>query len=90
MAGLSEQLSFSLDEVVIDKTGIGGTFDIHLDLHDLSQPSRSAHGSDDLNAAPDPDGSAAAAIEKLGLKLESTKAPREFLVIDHVERPSVN
>ena len=28
--------------------------------------------------------------EQLGLKLESAKAPVEFLVIDHVERPSEN
>jgi uncharacterized protein (TIGR03435 family) len=28
--------------------------------------------------------------ESLGLKLEPAKAPVEFLVIDHVERPSEN
>jgi uncharacterized protein (TIGR03435 family) len=28
--------------------------------------------------------------EQLGLKLEPTKGPRDFLVIDHVERPSEN
>ncbi len=28
--------------------------------------------------------------EQLGLKLESTKGPVEFLVIDHVEKPSAN
>ena len=30
------------------------------------------------------------ALEKLGLHLEKTKAPREFIVIDHIERPSPN
>jgi bla regulator protein blaR1 len=29
-------------------------------------------------------------VEKLGLRLESTKGPGRFLVIDHVERPSAN
>ena len=28
--------------------------------------------------------------EQLGLKLESKKAPVEFLIIDHVEKPSEN
>jgi uncharacterized protein (TIGR03435 family) len=28
--------------------------------------------------------------EQLGLKLEPTKAPREFIVIDHVERLTPN
>jgi uncharacterized protein (TIGR03435 family) len=28
--------------------------------------------------------------EQLGLKLESTKAPVDVLVIDHVEKPSEN
>jgi uncharacterized protein (TIGR03435 family) len=30
------------------------------------------------------------ALEKIGLKLESTSGTEEFLVIDHVERPSRN
>jgi uncharacterized protein (TIGR03435 family) len=29
-------------------------------------------------------------LKDLGLKLESTKAPVETLVIDHMERPSEN
>lgn len=28
--------------------------------------------------------------EQLGLKLETTKGPVEFLVIDRIERPSAN
>jgi uncharacterized protein (TIGR03435 family) len=28
--------------------------------------------------------------EQLGLKLESSKGPVEFLIIDHVEHPTVN
>ena len=31
-----------------------------------------------------------AAVEQLGLKLEPIRVPREFIVIDHVERPSPN
>jgi uncharacterized protein (TIGR03435 family) len=32
----------------------------------------------------------AAVQQQLGLKLESTKAPAEVLVIDHAEKPSSN
>ncbi len=28
--------------------------------------------------------------QQLGLKLEPTKGPADFLVIDHIERPSAN
>ena len=31
-----------------------------------------------------------AALGQLGLRLEPTRAPREFIVIDRVERPSAN
>jgi uncharacterized protein (TIGR03435 family) len=31
-----------------------------------------------------------AAVEKLGLHLEKSKASREFIVIEHVEKPSEN
>jgi len=31
-----------------------------------------------------------AALEDIGLKLVTTKAPRRHLVIDHVEKPSAN
>jgi uncharacterized protein (TIGR03435 family) len=30
------------------------------------------------------------ALEKLGLRLEKSKAPREFIVIEHIERPWPN
>ena len=44
-------------------------------------------------AATDPTGGTSlftAMQEQLGLKLEGTKAPREILVIERVERPSEN
>jgi uncharacterized protein (TIGR03435 family) len=98
MAGLCMQLSASLDRDVIDKTGIAGTFDIHLDLsmRDLFPGFHgdSVGGSDDPAAVQltptDPTGSIFAALRKLGLKLEPGKGAAELLVIDHVERPSEN
>jgi uncharacterized protein (TIGR03435 family) len=78
-----------LDSPVIDKTGVAGMFDFHLEF---------GYGIPNAKlrlppAAPpdDPDGPTIfTAVEKLGLKLERTKGPGEFLIIDHVERPSEN
>jgi uncharacterized protein (TIGR03435 family) len=85
MADLALNLSASgqLDREVIDKTGVRGKFDIHLDLF---TPRRN-EGS----AEPDPADSFAAvqaALGKAGLKLVAGKGPGEFSVIDSVERPS--
>jgi uncharacterized protein (TIGR03435 family) len=100
MAGLCLQLSGRLDREVIDKTGIGGMFNFRLEAPPAYLfPDLSADGSSGLRdpsspmTTPDsPDVYAAiqAALQKLGLKLERTKGPDEFLVIDRVERPSEN
>lgn len=101
MAGLCLQFSTRLDREVIDKTGITGMFDIHLDLPrayylaglppdrlppDLSDPTAPV-------VRPDPTEIFAllqSAVQAVGLKLERTTGSDEFLVIDHVEKPSEN
>ncbi len=73
-------LSTYTGRVVIDKTGITGTFYAHLEF------------ASDMAVQDDASGPSlfTALEEQLGLKLESTKSPVEVLVIDHVERPSEN
>jgi uncharacterized protein (TIGR03435 family) len=45
----------------------------------------------DSDTSEEPAASIFTALEQqLGLKLESVKAPRGFLVIDHIERPTTN
>jgi uncharacterized protein (TIGR03435 family) len=71
-----------------DQTGLTGLYDVVLTLPDMPPPSPVAPGG---TSASDPGGSFVSTIvESLGLKLESTKAPVETLVIDHMERPSEN
>ena len=71
-----------------DKTGLTGLYDIVLAQGQIAVDRPSAQ---DASAASDPGGNSAPAMaEALGLKLESTKAPVETLVIDHMERPSEN
>jgi uncharacterized protein (TIGR03435 family) len=64
---------------VLDRTGLEGTYNFTLKW------------TSDEDAAGGNGPSLFTAIqEQLGLKLESTKAPLDVLVIDHVERPSEN
>jgi uncharacterized protein (TIGR03435 family) len=76
---------------VVDKTGLTGLFDIHLEYSD----------NDARSAAAGLDGLATSAVatkpsifraleEQLGLKLTSDRVPVGIIVIDHAERPSEN
>jgi uncharacterized protein (TIGR03435 family) len=85
------------DRVVIDATGLQGSFDFELKWTPDEFHSGSSTGA---AAAPGPANSTlsdasspsffTALQEQLGLKLESRKALVEVLAIDHVERPSPN
>jgi uncharacterized protein (TIGR03435 family) len=77
MPQLADALTFQLDRIVVDKTGVRKTFDIKLTWS--SDP-------DDTEGAS----IFTAVQEQLGLKLEAAKAPVEVLVVDHIERPSEN
>ncbi len=84
-----------VDRPVIDKTGIAGKFNFHLEFApDNATPAFLPGGElDHGQVGPsDPVGPSifSAIQEQLGLKLVPAKGPREFLVIDHVERPSGN
>jgi bla regulator protein blaR1 len=80
MPELAEKLSQlrEIDRPVVDRTGIKGLFDITL------------KGA--ASAMLQPDGPSLFTLiqEQLGLKLVSTKAPVDVLVIDYAEKPSVN
>jgi uncharacterized protein (TIGR03435 family) len=94
LAEFSQLLTLLLDRPVIDQTGITGKFDIHLEFAIDKATPRFLRGGDlarFAETASDPALPAIfTAIQQLGLKLEPAKGPREFLVIDHMERPSGN
>ncbi len=77
---LSSEPLTGLDRIVVDRTGIGGDFDLVLD-YPFPAP-----------AAPDPDVPSlfTAIQEQLGLKLESAKGTRTILVIDQASSPTEN
>ena len=95
MAMFAQTLSRSVGGLVVDKTNLSGTYDIELSY--APDPAISLT-SRDLPPAPGPAPAAtsdapsifAAVQEQLGLKLESTKAPVDVLVIESAERPTAD
>lgn len=73
----------NLGRPVVDETGLTGTFDFVMDYTPDPRPSYATVDS----GGP---GFQEALKQQLGLKLEAQRAPVEFLVLDHVERPDPN
>ncbi|MBZ5579445.1 MAG: TIGR03435 family protein [Acidobacteriia bacterium] len=83
-------LGLVLDRPILDKTGLTGKYNFHLEFAvDQSTPGV-LEGFGPPSDAPPAASIFTVVQQQLGLKLEATKGPREFLVIDHVERPSEN
>ena len=80
MTTLSRFLASLTDRPVIDATEVKGLFDITLDWTPDSNQSGADSGPSIYTAIQ----------EQLGLRLEPRKSPFEFIVIDHIERPSEN
>jgi uncharacterized protein (TIGR03435 family) len=88
---LSGHLSGINNRIIIDKTGLTGTYDVHLQWE--RDPPPTAPG--DTVTQPAPEGLHAPSLldaidRQLGLRLESGRGPVEYLVVDRVEKPSQN
>ena len=96
MSDFSKLLYLVVDRPVLDRTGITGRFEIHIQFAAEPTPSIFSveSGMPPVESAPSaesPGPSIYSVVEKqLGLKLEPAKGAREFVVIDHVERPTAN
>jgi uncharacterized protein (TIGR03435 family) len=88
---LASTFSQQVDRPVVDRTGLGGVFDV--DVEFISQRALTdAHPNSDTT---DPDAAAppsifTAAQQQLGLKLQATTGPVDVFVIDHIEEPMPN
>ena len=85
MASLAAYLGSVLDRPVVDETGLKGKYDFTMPF------SR----KESIDAGPDDSSSSEPSVftalpEYLGLRLEKTKSPIQFLVIDHIEKPTAN
>jgi len=76
LIGTLSRVSGEVDRIVLDKTGLNGRYDLEMQpIIDVRRP----------------DGpSVFTAVQTLGLKLEPQKDPVEFLLIDHIEKPTEN
>ncbi len=90
MGFFANELARQLGRTVIDKTELGGEYDIKLEWTPDEATPGPPTGERPVPAdAPGPS-IFTALQEQLGLKLESTKGPVEILVIDRVEKPTEN
>lgn len=92
MGDLATRLVTMLGQPVLDKTGLTGRYDFDVQfLAGDSQPPNVFGG--EAASPPPPPGREflpLAALQALGFRVESGKAPIEIIVIDHVEKPSGN
>jgi len=95
MTVLAHHLSMWVDRIVTERTGLQGTFDLSLRwLPDrlpevtapLSTPGLATIGAVDPSAPS----IFTALREQLGLKLEPLRGPAEVLVVERVEKPTIN
>jgi uncharacterized protein (TIGR03435 family) len=83
---LAMGLRMSTGRLIVDKTGLRGSYRINM-LYDMTGSRRGP----EITPAPDAVPTVFTAIrERLGLKLESSKAELDTLIIDRLERPSEN
>ena len=91
----------ALDRPVINKTELAGSFDITLEFAPDRGPLQNVPvggglaitgptAGTALQIAPSGSSIFTAVQEQLGLKLDPTNGPVEFLVIDRVEKPTEN
>jgi uncharacterized protein (TIGR03435 family) len=94
-AGIARLLSGQAGRQVIDKTGLTGLYDVELKFAPSQPPQLPAGvtlppGVTLPQGDPDAPSIFTAVQEQLGLRLESSKAPLESVVVDHVEKPTAN
>jgi len=103
MTQFAQRLSGRVDRTVVDKTGIAGKFNFHLEF--APDPSVRGQGvpagrgadaggeANSANPAPpaDPGTNLFVALqEQIGLKLSPDRGPVGFLIVDQVQKPTAN
>jgi uncharacterized protein (TIGR03435 family) len=82
-------LSRNMDRAVIDETGLPARYDVNLRYMPDGVHPRRPDGVE-VPFSPDCLDIFAALPKQLGLRLEAARGPVEFLVVEHVEKPTEN
>jgi uncharacterized protein (TIGR03435 family) len=89
MPKLADVLFGQVGRIVIDRTGLQGSFDYKLQWAPDPANAPNINGAK-MESSPDGASIFTAVQEQLGLKLESTKGPVQILVIDSAEKAKEN
>jgi len=84
MQAMADSLSHLMDRLVLDRTGLKGSFDVTID-YEMESDAGDRPGANITGPAM-----FSAFRDELGLKFEAIKAPVDVLVIDHADKPSEN
>ncbi len=91
MADLSQLVGQALDRPVMDKTGLMGIYRLKTVLPPVLVRSATFRILLEGRIDTTPSGvSITRSLDELGLKLEAKETPLDFIVVDKIERPSVN
>ena len=92
---LTTFLSGEVDRPVMDRTGLAGLYDLHLEWNRAATAEALRPGSSQNGARPESANDAAgpsiftALRQQLGLTLQPASLPVDMLVIDHAEKPAL-
>jgi uncharacterized protein (TIGR03435 family) len=89
LSELVRSLQVNAGRVIVDKTGLTGTYDVEFQTE---MPNLPGLAPDSFGTATPPDGLSlfTALPEQLGLKLESERGPVDVIVIDSAQLPTPN
>ena len=91
MADLVLAVSNWADRPVVDQTGLEGLFEINTEGWTPMVPRLPGGNEEEGRAFNDPTRPTLYMVfDRLGLKMESSKAPVEMFVVEHMEKPSAN
>jgi len=90
MPWFAQNLTSLVGRLVVDRTGLNGSFDLNLGYTPVPGEPGASKNPDESTSQSDQSSIFTALQDQLGLKLESQTLPVEVVIIEHIEEPSPN